>query len=215
VLAKREQQASDRGRGLGQLLDILFYAPPCPISSRWFLKQCRRNSPIRGSGLLPVNDFLCQRMRRRPARPMPARTLLFLAVREREKPVSLRGSLYLTLFGNARAKTIPLQGAPVNALDGVQCYLGAFDQFFCRSAFRWPAKLVYAEFGTDISPLTQSVSYSPFPATLRLDPIETHWAPSLPHSAHEVTVVVKEPLAHIRRDFELRGVRVTASANAK
>ena len=131
---------------------------------------------------------------------------------EREKPVTLRGSIYFTLFGNRRWKTIPLTHQPVNALEGLQCYLGAFEQFFCRSAFRWPARLVYAKFGADTSPLTESISYSPFPSGLHLDPIETRWAPSLPRSAREVTLEVEEPLAHVRREFEASGVRLTGSA---
>jgi hypothetical protein len=135
--------------------------------------------------------------------------------RERDKPVTVRGSMYLTLYGNHRAKTIPLAYKPVSALDGLQCYLGVFDQFYCRSAFRWPAEIVYAKFGEITSPLTESVSYAPFPSGLHLDPIETRWAPSLPRSAREVTIEVEEPLAHVRREFELQGVRLVASAAAE
>jgi hypothetical protein len=129
--------------------------------------------------------------------------------REREKPLTIRGSLYMTLFGNARERTIPLRDEPVNALDGLQCHVGTFDQFTCRSAFQWPGAFVYARFGEETRPLRGIFSYSPFPANLLLNPIETSWAPA-PRTTGEVTVVVKEPLAHIRRDFELRGVRVIA-----
>jgi hypothetical protein len=130
---------------------------------------------------------------------------------QRDKPVTIRGSLYMTLFGNARQATIPVRAEPVNALDGLQCYLGPFDQFYCRSAFRWPGELVYAKFGGEMSAVRALVSYDPFPGSLRLDPIETGWSPSTPRTSGDVTIVVEEPLAHIRRDFEMRDVRVGAS----
>jgi hypothetical protein len=134
---------------------------------------------------------------------------------ERQQAVTIRGSVYLTLFGNHRAATIPLSHTPVNALDGLRCHLGIFDQFFCDAAFGWPARLVYARFGEITSPLTESVSYSPFPSGLHLDPVETRWAPSLPRSAREVTVEVEEPLAHVRRNFEIQGVRMEASLKSE
>ena len=40
--------------------------------------------------------------------------------RERGQPVTVRGSLYLTLFGNARSQALPLSDQPANALDGLQ-----------------------------------------------------------------------------------------------
>lgn len=123
---------------------------------------------------------------------------------EHEKPFIIRGSLYLTVFGSPQAKIIPLRHTPVKAVGGLLCYLGPFDQVFCQSAFRWPGRLVYA----DNSPLTGIISYSPFPALMDLDPIVTQWAPSMPRSAEETTILVKEPLAHIRREFELREVRL-------
>jgi hypothetical protein len=126
---------------------------------------------------------------------------------QRDKLVTIRGSLYMTLFGDARQATIPVRAEPVNALDGLQCYLGPFDQFYCRSAFRWPGELVYAKFGGETSPVRAMVSYDPFPGSLRLNPIETNWSPSTPRTP-DVTIVVEEPLAHIRRDFEIHGVRV-------
>ena len=42
---------------------------------------------------------------------------------------------------------------------------------------------------------------------MRLAPIESGWT-SAPLTAREVTIIVKEPLAHFRRDFEFSGVHV-------
>lgn len=128
---------------------------------------------------------------------------------ERGKRVAVRGSLYLTLFGNQRSQTIPLTNQPSNALDGLQCYTdvaGAEWDVYCRSAFRWPARLIYAKLGhTNANSFTQAVSYSPFPASLEIEPVETRWASGfasiVPPKVRDVTIIVKEPLAHFRRDF--------------
>jgi hypothetical protein len=132
------------------------------------------------------------------------------------RPVTLRASLYFTLFGNAQSQTIPLSEEPSNAPDGLQCYtdmVRAEWDVYCRAAFRWPARLVYAKLGrTNANSFTQFVSYSPFPANLNIDPVETRWASAYasgpPPTVRDVTIVVEEPLAHLRRDFEAQGVRL-------
>ena len=140
--------------------------------------------------------------------------------RERGQPVAVRGSLYLTLFGNARSQALPLSGQPANALDGLQCYTNVVSaewDVYCRSAFRWPARLVFAKLGrTNANSFAQTVSYSPFPAGLNIEPIETRWASAFasgpPPTVRNVTIVVEEPLAHLRRDFEARGVQLNVAA---
>ncbi len=132
------------------------------------------------------------------------------------RPVTLRASLYFTLFGNAQSETIPLSEEPTNAPDGLQCYadtVRAEWDVYCRAAFRWPARLVYAKLGrTNANSFTQFVSYSPFPANLNIDPVETRWASAYasgpPPTVRDVTIVLEEPLAHIRRDFEAQNVRL-------
>jgi hypothetical protein len=139
-------------------------------------------------------------------------------VKNHDGLVTLRGSIYLTLFGNSKSTTIPLSDEPINASDGLQCYTDTVHaewDVFCRSPFRWPGRLVYAKLGrTDANSFEQTISYSPFPAELNLNPIETRWASSYasgpPPNVPDVTIVVKEPLAHLRRDFEARGIRLSA-----
>jgi hypothetical protein len=127
---------------------------------------------------------------------------------ERGRSLKMRLTLYLSLFGNAGARTIPLSSEPVYALDGVQCYMGQFAELFCRSAFRWPERLIYAQ-GTDgsLNSLYRLISYSPFPATLSVNPIEEHWTSGLSQAAKQVTIISRRPIAHLRRDLELEGVR--------
>ena len=127
---------------------------------------------------------------------------------EREQTVTLRGSLYLTLFGNSRVKTFPLQTTGMIVMDGLQCGMSRiFSRFYCQAAFRWPTPLVYAKFGEDMEPFTHSISYSPFPADLSFDSVEGHDV-SLPASASQVTMVVKERLESLRYDFEVANVRL-------
>jgi hypothetical protein len=140
--------------------------------------------------------------------------------KQKGQPVTLHGSLYFTVFGNARSQTLPLSDEPANALDGLQCYTDVVKaewDVYCRSAFRWPARLVYAKLGdANANSFTQIVSYSPFPASLSMEPVETRWASAFasgpPATVRDVTIVVKEPLAHLRREFDARGVQLDGLA---
>jgi hypothetical protein len=136
--------------------------------------------------------------------------------REPKQLLTLHGSLYFTLFGNPRSATIPLTDEPTNAIDGLQCYTQERAEWdvYCRSAFRWPSRLIYATLGhTNAHSFTQFVSYSPFPASLNIDPVETRWASAYaagpPPVVRDVTIVVQEPVAHVRRDFEAREIQLT------
>jgi hypothetical protein len=128
----------------------------------------------------------------------------FLA--ESTRPVTLRVSLYLTLFGNPKSLTIPIQQEPVNVMDGLQCAEGVFIQFNCRSIFRWPRRRVYAatHSGSSESSVT-TISYSPFPAELGFGAPEQH-SFSVPYATSDVTITTKEPLSHFRADFTIPNV---------
>ena len=97
---------------------------------------------------------------------------------EREGPVTLRASLFLTVFSKPREAALPLQERPVNVTNGLQCYLDLASDVICRSIFRWPALL-----GSTSATRSRGVyfsgvmSYSPFPAGLAFDPLETAYTP--------------------------------------
>ena len=63
---------------------------------------------------------------------------------------------------------------------------------------------MYAQFSNPgLIPFWRSVSYSPFfPSSLGLELVETHDV-SMPTGAREVTIVTKEPIAHLGRHFEI------------
>jgi hypothetical protein len=130
---------------------------------------------------------------------------LFQRIRE---PARMRGSLYLTLFGDARSRTIPVSSYPVNALDGLQCNTEPFNTYFCRAFFGWPSLLVYAKYGEVQSEFTRLVSYSPFPSGPDLDATAARYTTLGSTEAAEVTIITKRPLAHFRRDFDFAGVRL-------
>ena len=86
----------------------------------------------------------------------------------------------------------------------------------CRSAFRWPARLVYVQQGQAVSSLGQLISYSPFPSGINLDDsIETRSTSTVSVDTPRVTITFKEPVSHLRRDFEIGNVHLTDLAAAK
>ncbi len=129
---------------------------------------------------------------------------------EHGQPLALRAIFYGTVFGKQRSQTIQIPVRPTNVIDGLQCSVREFHFLYCKSAFRWPDKLVYAQFlENQMSLFNPLVSYSPFPAALTFNPFESHWTDA--GSAQEVTIVTKEPLAHIRREFAAKGLRLVES----
>ncbi len=130
------------------------------------------------------------------------------------QPVTLRASLYLTLFGNPRERTITLRETPANVMDGIQCFAGYLNNLLCRSPFRWPARMVSQRSGTGQSYLTRLISYSPFPATLDLAPVV--WNGTAVYSqtplpgGRQVTIRVEEPIAYLRRDVAVRDLYLDA-----
>ncbi len=122
----------------------------------------------------------------------------------KDQQVKFRGALYLTLYGHRRVTDVPFEAPPI-AVPGVGLCAaspGAGRKSYyliCNSAFLDP-----------LDPAT----YSPFPADLTLDPVNSHVTytasleyPFPPFTA--ATVQTTEPLAHLRRDFEIGGLRLS------
>lgn len=94
----------------------------------------------------------------------------------------------------------------MNTVDRMQCYLNTrFRNDFveCRSPFRWGWRLVYSDFGgrERIVP-SNTLSYSPFPSGLNLNAIASTPVANPGDASSEVTITLKEPLAHLHRDLE-------------
>ena len=122
----------------------------------------------------------------------------------KDQQVRFRGALYLTLYGNLRVTHVPFSAPPMAVPGRGLCTAspgaGRTSYYLvCNSAFLDPE-----------GPPT----YSPFPADLALDPVNSHrtyiaslYYPFAPFTA--ATVGTTEPLAHIRRDFDFGGLRLS------
>ena len=122
----------------------------------------------------------------------------------KDQQVKFRGALYLTLYGNQRVTDVPFSAPPIavpgRGLCAASPGAGRMSYYLvCNSAFLDPE-----------GPPT----YSPFPADLALDPVNTHLAytaslyyPFSPFTAAKVATT--EPLAHLRRDFDIGGLRLS------
>ena len=63
-----------------------------------------------------------------------------------------------------------------------------------------------------VAALNPMISYSPFPAGMNFnDSIEAHWTSAPPSSTRAVTIILKEPIAHFHREFEVQGVRLAVA----
>jgi len=143
-----------------------------------------------------------------------------------QQPLTIKGSLYLTLFGDEEKSLVSLRAQGATTQDGLRCQAarlsdrGTFvpappgeqpkwlpaDSIVCASLFQWPRKLVYAEAGDYHSDFSNTrISYAPFPWGLSLSPIQIRWSELV--EADKVTILTRKPLAHFRRDFELTGVK--------
>ncbi len=141
----------------------------------------------------------------------------FLLV-ERAHALTVRTRIYATLFGDPHSATIPLEsGQPVNAVDGLRCSVGMFNQLSCSSIFRWPGKRVYVSTRDGVGSYVRTFSYSPFPAELGFNPVETH-SFSSGLASKEAVVTTKGALSHFHMDATLEGVVLddyTAAARQK
>jgi hypothetical protein len=132
---------------------------------------------------------------------------------ERVQPLTIRISLYMTIFGNARDKTIQLTKSPQNVIAGLQCYAGYANQLVCDAPFRWPGLYVSEKRPSGaLSGFTRLISYSPFPAEFTVQPLVrnglVYYSEHPQELDRSVTIDVQEPLAYVRRDLEIRDVEV-------
>jgi hypothetical protein len=121
----------------------------------------------------------------------------------KDQPVKLRGAMYLTLYGNLRVTDVPFSAPPM-AVPG---------RGLCAATPGTGRKSYYLICSSVFLDPQGPPTYSPFPADLALYPVNSHvsyiasnyW----PFPAFTAaTVGTTEPLAHLRRDFEIGGLRL-------
>jgi hypothetical protein len=149
--------------------------------------------------------------------------------RVKNEPVRIRGTLYLTLYGNMRATVLPVRDRPVPLpTPGVGlCSAGRSGREIilnCRSAFKSRPDMVTFKrvfvTGAHAEPLQsltypRPISYSPFPADANLIPVSqfvqashVYISSSAVIKSAYISAVATEPVAYIRKDFEITGVRL-------
>jgi hypothetical protein len=122
----------------------------------------------------------------------------------KDQQVKLRGALYLTLYGNRRVTNVPFSAPPMAVPGRGLCTAspGIARKSYClvcNSAFLDPQGMA---------------TYSPFPADLAFDPVNSHlsYIASLEYpfpAFTAATIQTTEPLSHLRRDFEIGGLRLS------
>ena len=146
----------------------------------------------------------------------------------REDPVEVRGTFYLTVYGDQEEHNFTLSEDPVDVAHGLQCFSRAFGSrpdrgVSCRLPFRTPPFQVWLrQDGNERGSPRSLASYSPFPAGVDLNqanlfPIVRYGemqivdagtnfdgefvSYGLTDGAH-LTLILREPVAHLRREFE-------------
>lgn len=155
--------------------------------------------------------------------------------RIRNEAVNIHGQMYLTLSGHSQETSVPIENRPVSVPGGGVClasrqapgvtgFIRAGGQsgsysldsnlksyiLLCRSAFRSPPNFVSVSFENSFSDIfREPISYSPFPAALSLSPVSQYFAFATSSSGiPAATLTVTEPIAFIRREFEISDIRL-------
>lgn len=130
--------------------------------------------------------------------------------RERDQPATIQLSVYLTMFGNPRTITVPMDAAPSQITDNVSCVIEG-GSLFCLSAFRHGSKLLRTSIPGVAPKVWENISYSPFPAELQLDPIafgiitSELTRPAVRTSAASgPNIVTEDAIAHFKRSATLQ-----------
>ena len=136
----------------------------------------------------------------------------------KDQPVTIRGDIYLTLYGNRRESKVPIHGAttPVPAMGQCTATGGPPATYFlsCEAGMRpraakvavtfEPHPRVQTDFGFRFPP-----SYSPFPAELSISPLSHAEAYSTYQGPLDaVTITSEEPVAYVRAPLLIEGLRL-------
>jgi hypothetical protein len=140
----------------------------------------------------------------------------------KDAPLTIHGSLYLTLFGDRQSARIPFGDHLVTVPNVGVCSSSAASNrsyfLMCTSAFRFPRLLVSYRFIQSSKDATQEaststqprpISYSPFPAEAGINPVSQDFTFSTaPAPLSEARVDTIEPLASIQRIFTINNLRL-------
>jgi len=126
--------------------------------------------------------------------------------RLKDQPVRIRGTAYVTLFGNRRTTLVPSE-LTLTPGAGVCLMRTSFGppRLECRALFRSPSSLILLPHSLG----GNQPSYSPFPAELGISPAGFFgFYTATLDTTEPVSLVTVEPLAYIQRDFEIDNLRL-------
>lgn len=141
----------------------------------------------------------------------------------KDTPLTVRGSVYLTVYGNPQSTDVPFGAGNVPVPNAGICSANQTDDgrnrfVICSFPFRYPAaqvsyRLVGPFVNTSENDYMYShrwrVSFSPFPADVGLNPVDQDFVFTSASVPWEKAVVgTVQPLAHIRLNFEIRNLRL-------
>jgi hypothetical protein len=120
--------------------------------------------------------------------------------------VTIRASLLITAFGSPREEGVEISEDLVDVFEGIQCrrVTGNFDSLNCRSPLRPLASPVYATVEGDETRIGSPSSYSPYPGGIDVAFVANYDAPILETSDPDVSLAIRRPLAHFRKDIEMQ-----------
>jgi len=127
-------------------------------------------------------------------------------------------SLFATVFGSPQAttvdvgaKAIPVAGAGIcSAVQNVYAVQsGQRTQVVasCENAFRGAPGIVQLKVSSRDVAFSEPGSYSPFPATLQLDPT-VRTAAAILRATDRIDVLTRSPVMHVQRTVRLKGIRL-------
>jgi hypothetical protein len=142
----------------------------------------------------------------------------------KDEPLTVRGELYLTLYGHRQSTHVPFDDSAVTVPRVGVCSASETTNrrnYFvtCNSAFRYPSALVsyrFLESATDLSrqelPFSRRriADYSPFPADVGISPVYRDEAFASGQVQWELaTVDTMEALDHVRLKFEINNLHLS------
>ncbi len=125
-----------------------------------------------------------------------------------DKPVEFKATVFFSLFGNPREKTVVLEQTPQNVMDDMQCWANTMGHLNCRSVSGLSMNLVTATSGLLTVPIRSWLTYALVPVGANLNPIQEDGNSELRIVGGKVSIALKERLGYVRRDFVIPSVRL-------
>ena len=138
------------------------------------------------------------------------------------RPVNVHAEIYITVFGPEQSTSVPIDRSPTIIPNAALCsgttsrelisvasrtVENSWTYAHCVSAFRDPRRLIQVSARAGSEVRAGRLSYSPFPADLRIPPLESA-AYFTVRPTEAVTIEARDPIAHVRVAVDARDVNL-------